>query len=78
MQAETFQAQDVKYIVDVTGKRREVIVPYAVWKDVLAELKALQEKQCLLTGLQQACREVKLQQQGILPEQTLEDFLHEL
>ena len=34
MQAETFQAQDVKYIVDVTGKRREVIVPYAVWKDV--------------------------------------------
>lgn len=78
MQAETFQAQDVKYIVDVTGKRREVIVPYAVWKDVLAELKALQEKQRLLTGLQQACREVKLQQQGILPEQTLEDFLHEL
>ena len=29
-------------------------------------------------GLQHACREMKLQQQGVLPEQTLEDFLKTL
>lgn len=29
-------------------------------------------------GLQQACREMKLQQQGVLPEQTLEDFLQSI
>ncbi|MDY0093847.1 MAG: hypothetical protein RBT80_14230 [Candidatus Vecturithrix sp.] len=74
----TYQPQDIKYIVDDSGKRREVILPFPLWKQILSELKVLQEKQRLLLGLQQACREVKLQQQGKLPEQSLEEFISEL
>ncbi len=74
----TYQPQDIKHIVDDSGKRREVILPFPLWKQILSELKVLQEKQRLLFGLQQACCEVKLQQQGKLPEQSLEEFISEL
>ncbi len=78
MQALTSQTQNIKYIVDGTGKRQEVVLPFSLWERMLADLETLQEKQRLLLGLQQACREVKLPQQGILPEQTLAEFINEL
>ena len=71
-------ARDIKYIIDKKGKRREVVVPLDTWTKLMKEFKALREKQQLLLGLQQACREVKQQEQGILPEQSLENFLNEL
>lgn len=70
--------KNVKYITDKKGKRQEVIVPFTVWKGITEELEALREKQQILLGLQQACKEVKKQKKGELPEQTLEDFLNEL
>ncbi len=68
----------LKYITDEAGKREEVIVPFKIWKHITEELGVLREKQQILFGLQQACREVKLQEEGRLPEQNLDDFLNEL
>jgi hypothetical protein len=45
---------------------------------IAEELKMLREKQQILSGLQQACREVKMQQNGELSEQSLNEFLNEL
>ncbi len=69
---------DVKYITDKKGKRQEVVLPFQVWKEVTDELEALREKHQILTGLQQACREVKKQEKGDIDEQSLEGFLNEL
>ncbi len=69
---------DVKYITDMTGKRKEVVIPYQTWKSMTEELEILKEKQKILLGLQQACREVKEQARGNLKEQTLDEFLNEL
>jgi len=69
---------NVKYVTDPKGKRREVIVPYQTWTDITSELELLREKQSILMGLQQACREVKLQEKGALEEQAMDEFLDEL
>ncbi len=71
-------AADIKYVTDTSGHRKEVIVPYTTWRKITGELAALKEKQKILLGLQQACKEVKLQEQGLLDEQTLDEFLDEL
>jgi len=72
----TSQMDKVRYVTNQTGKREEVIVPFAVWKHLLEELDSLQEKQRILLGLQQACREVQQQERGELAEETLEEFLN--
>jgi len=69
---------DVKYITDEKGKRKEVILPFQIWKDITNELEALREKHQILTGLQQSCRDVKRQKKGEVEEQSLEGFLDEL
>ncbi len=68
----------LKYITDEAGKRQEVVVPFKTWKSITGELETLREKQQILFGLQQACREAKLQEEGRLPEQSLDNFLNEL
>ncbi len=68
----------IKYVTDLAGKRKEVILPFQIWTSLTNELEALKEKQEILLGLRQACQEVKLQQQGILKEKTLDQFLDEL
>ena len=45
---------------------------------VAASIIDIKEKQKILLGLQQACREVKEQEKGTLKEQTLDEFLDEL
>ncbi len=69
---------NVKYITDEKGKRKEVILPFQVWKDVTDELDALREKHQILTGLQESCRDVKRQKKGEVKEQSLEGFLDEI
>jgi hypothetical protein len=69
MQTLTYKPQDIKYITDTKGKRQEVVVPFNVWKSIIEELEALREKQQILLGLQQACREVKQQEKGELAEE---------
>lgn len=69
---------NIKYVTDKVGRRKEVIVPYETWTDITEELEALREKQKILLGLQQACKEVKEQEKGTLKEQTLDEFLDEL
>lgn len=69
---------DIRYVTDTVGKRKEVIVPYQTWTRITGELEALREKQKILLGLKQACREVKKQERGTLKEQTLDEFLDEL
>jgi len=49
---------NIKYVTDTAGKRKEVIVPYQTWTSITGELEALREKQEILLGLQQACREI--------------------
>lgn len=70
--------KDIKYVTDERGKRQEVVLSFKLWKKITEELEALREKQMILTGLKQACREVKKQERGGLPEQALGDFLDEL
>ena len=70
--------RNIKYVTDTAGKRKEVIVPYQTWTIITEELEALREKQAILLGLQQACREIKKQERGELKEQTLDEFLDEL
>ncbi|MBU0568759.1 hypothetical protein KKC52_12045 [bacterium] len=70
-----------RYLTDKRGRPQEVVLPLKAWKKITEELEtlgALREKQTILLGLQQACREVKMQKKGELPEGTLEDFLDEL
>jgi len=69
---------NIRYVTDTVGNRKEVIVPYQTWTSITGELEALREKQKILLGLQQACREVKKQEKGELKEQTLEEFLDKL
>ncbi|MBU0569066.1 hypothetical protein KKC52_13615 [bacterium] len=69
---------NLKYLTDKRGRPQEVVLPLNVWKKVTEELEVLREKQNILLGLQQACREVKMQKKGKLSEGTLEDFLDEL
>lgn len=69
---------NIRYVTDTLGKRQEVIVPYKTWTSITGELEELREKQKILLGLQQACREVKKQEKGELKEQTLDEFLDEL
>lgn len=69
---------NIKYVTDRAGKREEVIVPHQAWTNITEELEALREKQKILLGLKQACREVNQQQKGNLKEETLDEFLDEL
>jgi hypothetical protein len=66
---------NIRYVTDTVGKRKEVIVPYQTWASITGELEELREKQKILLGLQQACRDVKKQEKGELKEQTLDEFL---
>ncbi len=70
--------KSVKYITDEKGKRQEVIVPFKMWSSVTKELEKLREKQQILLGLKQACKEAKMQEKGKLPEQSLDEFINEL
>lgn len=70
--------EKIRYITDMSGKRKEVIVPYQTWNRITRELETMREKQKILLGLQQACREIKKQENGQLKEQTLDEFLDEL
>jgi hypothetical protein len=69
---------NIRYVTDTVGKRKEVIVPYQTWASITGELEELREKQKILLGLQQACRDVKKQEKGELKEQPLDEFLDEL
>ena len=71
---------NIKYITDTKGKRKEVIVPYQTWTNITEELEALREKQKILLGLREACREVKEQEKKKekREEQTLDEFIDEL
>ena len=69
---------NVKYITDEKGKRKEVILPFQIWRDVTDELEALREKYQILTGLQESCRDVKRQKKGEVKEQSLEGFSDEI
>jgi hypothetical protein len=64
---------NIRYVTDKAGRRKEVIVPYKTWTGITEELEALREKQKILLGLRQACREVKEQEKGALKEQTLDE-----
>lgn len=69
---------NLRYLTDERRRLQEVVIPLNVWKGITEELEGLREKQKILFGVQQACREVKMQKEGKLPEETLEDFLDEL
>lgn len=66
----------VKYVTDENGD--SVIVPLQASQNILEELETLQEKKEVLSGLQQACFEAKMQENNKMQEQTLDEFLHEL
>ncbi|WP_045217335.1 hypothetical protein [Desulfonatronovibrio magnus] len=67
----------IKYVHDEQGQCLEVIIPFSAWQATMDKIEGLQEKNNILCGLSQACREVK--ENRIKPSsQCLEDFLDEL
>ena len=70
--------QHIKYVTDMVGKRKEVIIPFRIWKKIIEELEALRDKQEILLGLKQASIEARMQDEGKMAEQDLAGFLDEL
>lgn len=70
--------QHIKYVTDMVGERKEVIIPFGIWKKITEEVEALRGKQEIFLGLKQACIEAKMQDEGKIPEQSLAGFLDEL
>ena len=69
----------VQYITDEKGKQTAVIVPIEEWKELKAEHEKLLNKLEILSGLQEALKEVQEIKQGNRKKgRTLGEFLNEM
>ena len=69
----------VQYIVNEKGKQTAVVVPIDEWKELKAAHEKLLNKLEVLSGLQDALKEVQEIKQGKRKKgRTLDEFLHEM
>ena len=68
---------EIQYNTDANGNPTSVIVPYQEWKKLNERHAKLKRKVQLLTGLQDAMREVKKARQSGEKLSTLTDFINE-
>ncbi|AEE48278.1 hypothetical protein [Haliscomenobacter hydrossis] len=62
---------NLKYIIDETGEKTEVVIPIEVW----TEIRAILELDVLKQKLKKAFQDVEAIEKGELPEVTLSEFL---
>jgi len=70
-------ATPIQYIIDNDGHTKSVIVPFKQWEELNQRYERLNNKVQVLTGLQQAIKEVKNARKTGKKLQTLADFLNE-
>ena len=68
----------MQYLQDEKGKRTAVQIPIKEWEAIQKKLRHDKEYNELKESLTQAFKEVKLIQEGKLPERTLQEVLDEL
>ena len=70
-------ATPLQYIVDDKGQKTSVVVPFKKWKELNQRYEQLYNKVQILTGIQEARKEVAQARKTGKELQTLTDFLHE-
>ena len=67
----------LEFVVDESGNKKAVVIPFEEWELLQKELKAFWEYQEMKSSLKEAFSEVKQIQKGHLPRKTMQNFLDE-
>ena len=67
----------IQFIIDQEGHKKSVIVPYKQWEELNRQYEQLNNKVKILTGIQDAMKEVEQARQTGRKLPTLTDFLNE-
>lgn len=70
-------ATPIQYIIDHDGNKKSVIVPLEQWEEMNQRYEKLNNKVKVLTGLQEAIKEIQRANKTGEKLQTLTDFLNE-
>ncbi len=70
-------ATPIQFIIDNEGHKKSVIVPYKQWEELNQRYEKLNNKVQVLTGIQEAMKEVAQARKTGKKLQTLTDFLNE-
>jgi len=70
-------ATSIQFITDQEGHKKSVIVPFKQWEELNRRYEQLNNKVKILTGIQDAMKEVEQARQTGKELPTLTDFLNE-
>ena len=70
-------ATSVQFVIDNKGHKKSVIVPYKEWEELNQKYEKLNNKVQILTGIQDALKEVDQAKKTGKKLPTLTDFLNE-
>ena len=68
---------NVQYVVDNSGSKISVILPFIEWEKLNSEYQKLQNKMEIMLGIQNSISEIKEAKKTGIKLQTLTDFLNE-
>lgn len=68
---------NIQYIVDNSGSKVSVILPYAEWEQLNSEYQKIQNKLAVLQGVKDSMQEINEAKETGIKLQTLTDFLNE-
>jgi len=68
---------NLEFVVDESGNKKAVMIPFAEWEDFQNELSEFFEYKKLKERLRKAFDEVQQIQSGELPRRTMQNFLDE-
>ncbi len=68
---------NVQYVVDNSGSKISVILPFIEWKELISEYQKLQNKMEIMLGIQNSISEIKEAKKTGAKLQTLTNFLNE-
>lgn len=68
----------IEYITDENGRQKSVIIPHKQWKNFETDYNRMKNKIKILTGIQEALKEVKQIQNGKKRAKTLKETIDEL
>ncbi len=68
---------DIQYIVDNSGSKISVILPFAEWEKLNTEYQKLKNKLEIMTGIQKSMNEIRRAKKTGAKLQTLTDFIDE-
>ncbi len=68
----------IDFITDKNGRHKSVIIPHKQWKNFEADYIRIKNKLKVLTGIQDAVKEVKQLRNGKSKQKTLKELINEL